>query len=35
MPAACKISRTADGAIVTPGFMSSPWIRRCPHDSKC
>ena len=32
MPAACKISHTVDGAIVTPSFMSSPWIRRCPHS---
>ena len=31
VPAARKISQTAGGATVTPGFISSPWIRRCPH----
>jgi hypothetical protein len=29
-PAAHRISQTADGATVTPSFISSPWIRRCP-----
>ncbi len=32
MPAARKISQTVDGATVTPGFVRSPWIRRCPHS---
>jgi hypothetical protein len=32
MPAACRISHTVDGATVTPSFMSSPWIRRCPRS---
>jgi len=32
MPAARKISQTVDGATVTPSFISSPWIRRCPHS---
>jgi hypothetical protein len=32
MPAACRISRTVDGAAVTPSLVSSPWIRRCPHS---
>ena len=32
MPAARRISQTVDGATVTPGFVSSPWIRRCPHS---
>jgi hypothetical protein len=32
MPAACRISHTVDGATVTPSFVSSPWIRRCPHS---
>jgi hypothetical protein len=32
MPAARRISHTVDGATVTPSFMSSPWIRRCPHS---
>ena len=31
MPAARRISRTVDGATVTPSFVSSPWIRRYPH----
>jgi osmotically-inducible protein OsmY len=26
------ISRTVDGATVTPSFTSSPWMRRCPHS---
>ena len=30
-PAERRISRTIDGATVMPSFMSSPWIRRCPH----
>ena len=30
MPAARRISHTVDGATVTPGFASSPWIRRVP-----
>ena len=32
IPAACRISHTVDGATVTPSFVSSPWIRRCPHS---
>ena len=32
MPAACRISHTVDGTTVTPSFVSSPWIRRCPHS---
>ena len=32
MPAARRISQTVDGAIFTPSFVSSPWIRRCPHS---
>ena len=32
MPAACRISHTVEGATVTPSFVSSPWIRRCPHS---
>src|SRR5450755_298557 len=32
MPAECRICHTVDGAIVTPSFVSSPWIRRCPHS---
>ena len=32
MPAARRISHTVDGATVTPSFVSSPWIRRCPHS---
>ena len=32
MPAARRISHTVEGATVTPGFVSSPWIRRCPHS---
>ena len=32
MPAACRICHTVDGETVTPSFMSSPWIRRCPHS---
>jgi hypothetical protein len=32
MPAECRICHTVDGATVTPSFMSSPWIRRCPHS---
>jgi hypothetical protein len=32
MPAARRISHTVDGAIFTPSFVSSPWIRRCPHS---
>ena len=32
MPAACRIFQTVDGAIVTPSFVSSPWMRRCPHS---
>ena len=32
MRAARRISRTVDGATVTPGFVSSPWIRRYPHS---
>ena len=32
MPAARKISQTVDGAAVTPSFISSQWIRRCPHS---
>jgi hypothetical protein len=32
MPAARRISRTVDGATVTPSFVSSPWIRRYPHS---
>ena len=32
MPAARRISHTVDGAIVTPSFVSSPWMRRCPHS---
>src|SRR5690349_18888452 len=31
MPAARRISRTVDGATVTPSFVSSPWIRRYPR----
>ena len=25
------ISQTVEGATLTPSFVSSPWIRRCPH----
>jgi hypothetical protein len=32
MPAARRISHTVDGAILTPSFASSPWMRRCPHS---
>ncbi len=32
MPAARGISRTVDGATVTPSLVSSPWIRRYPHS---
>ena len=32
MPAARKISHTVDGATATPSFLSSPWMRRCPHS---
>jgi len=32
MPATRRISRTVDGATVTPSFVSSPWIRRYPHS---
>ena len=32
MPAARRISHTVDGATVTPSFVSSPRIRRCPHS---
>jgi hypothetical protein len=32
MPAARRISHTVDGATLTPSFVSSPWIRRCPHS---
>ena len=32
MPAARRISQTVEGATVTPSFVSSPWIRRCPHS---
>ncbi|MDX6336744.1 MAG: hypothetical protein QOG05_4084 [Streptosporangiaceae bacterium] len=32
MPAARRISHTVDGAIVTPSFASSPWIRRYPQS---
>jgi hypothetical protein len=31
-PAECRICHTVDGATVTPSFMSSPWIRRCPRS---
>ena len=31
-PAARRISQTVDGATITPSFVSSPWIRRCPHS---
>jgi hypothetical protein len=32
MPAVRRISQTVDGATAMPSFMSSPWIRRCPHS---
>jgi hypothetical protein len=32
VPAACGISQMVDGATVTPSFLSSPWIRRCPRS---
>src|SRR5258708_10511217 len=32
MPAAYRIFHTVDGAIVTPRFLSSPWMRRSPHS---
>ena len=32
MPAARRISHTVEGATVTPSFVSSPWIRRCPRS---
>ncbi len=28
-------SHTVDGATVMPSFVSSPWIRRCPHSGFC
>ena len=31
MPAARRISQTVGGATVTPSFIISPWIRRCPQ----
>jgi hypothetical protein len=32
MPAARRISHTVEGATVTPSFVSSPWIWRCPYS---
>ncbi len=32
MPAACRMFHTVDGATAMPGFVSSPWMRRCPHS---
>jgi hypothetical protein len=32
MPAARRISHPVDGATAMPSFVSSPWIRRCPHS---
>ena len=32
MPAACRIFHMVDGATAMPIFVSSPWMRRCPHS---